>query len=161
MSKFKAWSMAVVRLPYNYNPFYGLDKIKRLGFQALAVTGLYDIVVEVTGNSLEEIYRNVSQVSNLACVAGNTPYLAVRSCEKTKQRSNVCILIDTASQDVESVWEYISSIEEVGEAAIVLGVFDIVAMGNVSREGLARLLEKIGMGKGIIRVVAMMELPRP
>ena len=103
MSQVKAWVMIVSRDadPYNF------VRRELKNFPSMVVLGPYDIVVRVTSKTLEELYGDIKKIGISLGTASATTYLCMKRGEKDPGKSNVCILIDTASQDTESCWKLI------------------------------------------------------
>ena len=153
----KAWVMVVSR----ENPHdFVIRELRDVPYY-MVTFGLYDIVVEVTGKTIEELYEHIRKIRVLAGVASATPYLCAKKGKKEAQRANTCILVDTSPQDVEFCWRRIQEMNGVLEADIVFGVFDIVALAHVPTNRMAALLEKIRGIAGIIRIIAMRKLSDP
>src|SRR3989344_4594259 len=131
-----------------------LDDVK----EVIEICGPYNIAVLINGKSPENIYQGLKRVGNISEVMSVTSYLSVKQHTKNNQQSNVCVLIDTASQDIEYVWEALCQMDEAQKVDIVLGAFDIVMTANVPRDQLGPFLDGIRGITGVIRVIPMPKL---
>ena len=154
-SELRCWAMVV-----ECNNKKVIDKINNLDDvdEVIEICGSYDIAMLINGKSPEKIYQGLKMIGNISEVMSVTSYLSVRQCTKNLQQPNVCILIDTASQDIEYVWETLCQMDEAQKIDIVLGAFDIVMTANVPRDQLGPFLDGIRGITGVIRVIPMPKL---
>lgn len=164
MADLRAWAMVTSRAVRPGDTLFSAgDTIRtELHFrEALEVIGPYDVVVEVKGSSVKQIYKRIRSISSLDTVASTTTYMSVYPWnKKSPQPSNVCMLIDAVAANVEDVWKRIRSIDGVQKADIVLGAFDIIVLAKSEMKRLSGFLNKVIETPGIVRSVTMIALGR-
>jgi len=173
MNELRAWVLVVSKVPdlSEDNVFSAGDAIrnelveKKPGFhQALEVVGPYDVVVEITGDSTEDLYEKTRAIASRDTVASTTTYVAARSYDNKEatETPNCCLLVGVADPYSELVMEEIQKLKkEVVKADIILGPFDMIVMARVKLAELSMFLDKLLKVRGIVRTVTLYELARP
>lgn len=172
MGELRAWVMVVAQVldPSKDDVFSAGDEIRRNlvkkepGFHwALEVVGKYDIVVEITGNSIGDLYEKTRAIASLGTVESTTTFVAARSYDNkdATEAPNCCLLLRVTGPDLDHVMEEIQKCKEVVKADIILGPFDMIVMAEVEQARLSLFLNELLKVRGIQRSVTMYELERP
>lgn len=171
MGELRAWVMVVSKVSdfSKDNMFSAGDAIrndlveKKPGFHlALEVIGPYDVVVEITGDSTEDLYEKTRAIASLDTVASTTTFVVARSYNKDVAKTpNCCILVGVADPYSDHVMEEIKKgFDEVVKADIILGPFDMIVMARVELAKLPLFLDRLLKVRGIVRTVTLYELAR-
>lgn len=133
-------------------------RLRAKGIEARAneVLGIYDAVVEVSGESFEAIFHGiVCPVMDLPVVSACTTYYSMVKWTKQGELKPpfAYILISVVPHEIDAIQKHLNKINEIQKADIVSGPHDIVAeVATDSVAGAVKVLEKMLTGqRGITR----------
>lgn len=132
-------------------------------YHATEVLGPYDLVVSVTGKTLENIYQYQRDLQELDVVGNIATYPVIKSFARTHGGFSPTgyILIETCSGEAELVWRRLKDVADILRRDVVMGLFDIIVVTNIPIIQLSSLLSSIRKINGVLRTVTLWGLNRP
>jgi len=133
-----------------------------LGFLAVDVLGIYDVVVEIISDDIKGLQDKIKKIEKQPWLASVTPYFAVE--ETTTKPTGLpfaYVLIETTPDKIEDLRDYISkNVQGAQKVDIVWGPFKIIVEVCVdSLDEFLSSLNSIYGTEGLLKTVSLITFP--